>query len=148
MVLDQITKLLARRFLVPEKTVGVIPGFFDFRLTYNDGGAFGIMPDWAPLFIIIALAAIYAIVRLRSAANGSAVLSVGLALLLGGATGNLIDRLFSAKREVTDFISLHVSFNQNTYEWPTFNVADIAIVLGAVSVFYYVYVVEKRRAEA
>jgi signal peptidase II len=68
-------------------------------------------------------------------------------MLLGGAIGNLIDRLFTANREVTDFISLHISLNQQTHTWPTFNVADIGIVLGAICVLYYVYVIEKRRAE-
>ena len=71
-VVDQLTKLAARRLLEYDRPVGVIPGFFDLRLSYNSGGAFGILPSWAPLFIIVALVAIFAIVQLSKAgAEGS-----------------------------------------------------------------------------
>ena len=144
---DQLAKLAARGWLNPDQPVRVIPGFFDLKLSYNSGAAFGVMPDWAPLFIITALAAVFAIVRLRKATDGSRVLAMGLGLLMGGAVGNLIDRLLSPGREVTDFLSLHVTISGKTYAWPTFNLADIGIVAGAVMVFFYVYVVEKRRTQ-
>ena len=147
-VVDQLTKSAARRLLEYDRPVGVIPGFFDLRLSYNSGGAFGILPSWAPLFIIIALAAIFAIVKLSKAGAEARSLAVGLGLLLGGAVGNLIDRLFSRAREVTDFLSLHITYGGKTYTWPTFNVADIAIVIGAALVFFYVHVVGKRKGEA
>ncbi len=144
-VVDQLTKLAARGALEPDRPIRVIPGFFDLRLSYNSGAAFGILPDWAPLFIIVALVAIYAIVRLRTATDGSRPLAIGLGLLMAGAIGNLIDRLLSPAREVTDFLSFHVTIGGKTYSWPTFNVADISIVAGAVLVLFYVYVIEKRR---
>jgi signal peptidase II len=142
-ILDQVTKFLARKFLAGS-AVTVIPGFFDLELTYNRGGAFGILPNWAPLFIIVALVAIYAIVKIGRGGYTSRVLMTGLGLLLGGAIGNLIDRVAFSSRGVTDFISLHISSGGRTYAWPTFNIADIAIVLGAFLVFYYVYIIEKR----
>lgn len=145
--LDQLTKLAARRCLSLDEPVTVIPGFFDLKLSYNSGAAFGIMPNWAPLFIIAGLVAIFAIVRLRGTRASSPALSVGLGLLLGGAIGNLIDRLASPIGEVTDFLSLHLKLGDKTYVWPTFNIADIAIVCGIAAVFLYVYVVEKRQAE-
>jgi signal peptidase II len=141
-VLDQIAKVLARRF-IPADGISVIPGFFDLILTYNRGGAFGVLPNWAPLFIIVALVAIYAIVRLGRNGLTSNSLVIGLGLLMGGALGNLLDRVFSPDRGVTDFISLHITLGGQVRAWPTFNIADIAIVLGAVFTFYHVYIVEK-----
>ena len=145
--LDQLTKFAARRYLSPDRPGTLIPGFFDLKLSYNSGAAFGIMPNWAPLFIIVGLVAVFAIVRLRGAGARSLVLSAGLGLLLGGAVGNLIDRLASPTGEVTDFLSLYVRLGDRTYVWPTFNIADIAIVGGILAMFLHVYVIEKRRGE-
>ncbi len=146
-LLDQITKLLARRLLVLGQPVRVIPGFLDLDLGFNSGGAFGRLPGWAPLFILVALVTVYAVVRLGRSGLQSKLLAIGLGGLLGGAVGNLIDRLLSPTREVTDFLSLHIAASGKTYAWPTFNVADIGIVGGALLVVYYVYVVEKRTRE-
>lgn len=140
---DQVTKYLARQFLSPGEPVVLIPGLLDLNLTYNTGAAFGILPDWAPLFIIVALVAIFAIVKLRRFGGGSAWVSVGLGMLLGGAVGNLIDRIGFAKRGVTDFIDIHIS----SFAWPTFNVADVAIVIGAILVISHVYILERRRED-
>ena len=145
---DQLTKFVARRALDYDVPVRVIPGFLDWRLSYNSGAAFGVLPNWAPLFIVIALVAVFAVVRLRKAGEGARSLSAGLGLLLGGAVGNLIDRIVSPAREVTDFISMHVSYAGEARYWPTYNVADIGIVVGAFLVFVYVYVVSKRIEEA
>ena len=142
-LLDQVTKYLARQNLALNKPVVLIPGLLDLNLTYNTGAAFGILPDWAPLFIIVALVAIYAIVKLRSLGGGSVWVSVGLGMLLGGAVGNLIDRIGFAKRGVTDFIDVHVS----SFSWPTFNIADVAIVIGALLVISHVYIIERRHED-
>lgn len=150
--LDQISKAAARVCLLPDRPVALIPGFFDLRLDFNSGAAFGILPNWAPLLIIVALAAVFAIVCLnRPNGRGSKVLSTGLALLMGGAVGNLIDRLASwiarSQSEVTDLLSFHVTVGGRTRAWPTFNLADVGIVAGAVLVLVYVYVLEKRRPD-
>jgi signal peptidase II len=141
LVIDQLTKLLARVHLLEGKAVTVIPRILDLRLTYNSGAAFGLLPDWAPLFILVGLVAIFAIVRLRRVGAGSRSLSVGLGLLLGGALGNVIDRL--ALGRVTDFVDISVKLGG--YQWPTFNVADMAIVVGAIMVLIHVYLIEKRQ---
>jgi signal peptidase II len=145
---DQITKALARGLLDDRGPVTVIPGLFDLRLDYNTGAAFGIMPNWAPLFIIVALVAVFVIVRMRRASGALLGLSVGLGLLLGGALGNLIDRLLLPVHAVTDFLSFHVRFRGEIYTWPTFNLADAAIVVGAAIVLFTVYAVEKRREQS
>jgi len=139
---DQMTKFLARRFLDYERPVTVIPGFFDLKLSYNRGAAFGLLPDWAPLLILIALIVIYAIVRLRSSFFAgseirSRAFSIALGLLLGGAAGNLIDRLTSPSRTVTDFLSFYILYRGEKYAWPTFNIADMAIVIGALMLFFF-----------
>lgn len=148
LIIDQVTKAIARAMLGSGQSVTVIPGFFDLTLTFNSGAAFGVLPNWTPLFIIIALAAIFAIVRLRKADSDSKVLSAGLGVLLGGAIGNLIDRLFLSNHAVTDFIDLHITISGEKHSWPTFNIADIAILVGAVMVIYYVYVIDRNRAES
>lgn len=147
LLLDQLTKSVARRFLELDRPVNIIPGFFDLRLSFNTGAAFGVLPNWAPLFIIMALVAIYAIVKLGRSGWPSRIPAAGLGLLMGGAAGNLIDRIAWPARGVTDFLSLHIARGGRIYAWPTFNVADIAIVTGAVLLFYHVYMVEKRRAD-
>ena len=139
-IADQLTKIILRGALAPDRPVTVIPGFFDLRLSHNTGAAFGMLPNLAPLFMIIAVVALFAIVKLRVAGPDSRALSIGLGLLMGGALGNLIDRLTSPDRAVTDFLSFHAG----RYEWPAFNLADAAIVVGALMTFFYVYVVQKR----
>lgn len=147
-VVDQIAKALARRLLDGDSPVTVIPGFFDLKLNYNTGAAFGMLPNWAPLFIIVALVVVFALVRMRRAGGTSSAMSLGLGLLLGGALGNLIDRIVSPSHAVTDFLSFHIRFRGETYTWPTFNVADAAIVVGAGIVLFLVYAVEKRREQS
>lgn len=126
-------------------SIEVIPGFFSISLIRNYGAAFGILPDWAPLIIIVSFVVIFAIIKLRRSRERSRLLAVALGLLLGGAIGNLIDRLFFGF--VTDFLDFYVIRNADRVSWPTFNIADVAITLGAVLLLYYVYVIEKRAAD-
>ena len=147
LIVDQATKAIARGTLTEGHSVTVIPGFFDMQLSYNSGAAFGTLPNWAPLFIIVALVAIYAIVKLSRASNGSRSLQIGFGLLLGGALGNLLDRLIFSGRGVTDFLSFHIALHGKVYAWPTFNVADIAIVAGAILTLFNVYILEKWNAD-
>ena len=147
LIVDQATKAIARGMLTEGHSVTVIPGFFDLQLSYNSGAAFGTLPNWAPLFILVALIAIYAIVKLNQASNGSRPLQIGFGLLMGGALGNLLDRLIFSGRGVTDFLSFHIAIGGKTYTWPTFNVADIAIVAGAILTIVNVYILEKWKSD-
>ena len=125
LALDQLTKALAVRLLEPTAPRPVLGRWAQLRLTHNPGSAFGIVADhWLP--VIVAAAVCLAIVGYGLVAKGVARRpgqAVWLGAVLGGALGNLSDRLRTGG--VTDFIDLRV--------WPVFNVADIAITVGVIA---------------
>ncbi len=128
-VVDQVSKWIVLGSLHPGETRYVAP-FFNWVLTFNSGAAFSFLADaggWQRwLFTLLALSVSVWIVTLLRRHSSEFRLSLALTLVLGGALGNLIDRLrFGA---VVDFIQWHVA----GYYWPAFNVADSAITLGAV----------------
>jgi signal peptidase II len=125
-VLDRITKVLAERHLQGREPVELIPGVFQLQFTTNPGGAFGLFGGLTWLFVTASIAVILVIVFV-SRNLPSRVSAVGLGLILGGALGNLTDRLVRGpgfSGEVVDFLDFRV--------WPVFNVADSAIVIGAL----------------
>ena len=128
-VLDQISKLAVLQWLAPGRVVEVTP-FFNFVLVYNPGAAFSFLaqaPGWQRgLFIAIALVASAWIVFLLRRHWRETLFSFALALILGGAVGNLIDRVVYGA--VVDFLDFHAA----GWHWPAFNVADSAITVGAV----------------
>ncbi|MGH9833888.1 MAG: signal peptidase II [Blastocatellia bacterium] len=129
---DQLTKAWATASLKPVIFIEVIPGFFRLSYATNRGVAFSLLADsqfdlrWA-LAAISLVAALFVVSCFRRAPAGMARLNVALALLLAGIVGNLIDRVRLG--EVVDFIELHW---RDLYSWPTFNIADSAICVGAV----------------
>jgi signal peptidase II len=128
-VLDQVTKYWIHETLAFGRVVEVLP-FFNLVLVYNPGAAFSLLSDQAGwqknLFIAIASIASGWVIYLLTRYSHKRLFSLALALILGGALGNLIDRvLFGA---VIDFIDVHAA----GYHWPAFNVADSAITCGAV----------------
>ena len=126
--LDQATKELALREL-SDGGVDVIEGVLTLQLTFNSGGAFGLLPG-LPGFFLIATIVVVAMIVLwaRRLEDGRWVIPLGL--ILGGGLGNLFDRLFrDLGGRVVDFIDLHV--------WPVFNVADAAITVGVVLVLIF-----------
>ncbi len=141
-LIDQMTKAVARLQLMVGQPVRVIPKFFDLSLNFNNGAAFGILPNATPLLIIIAIVLVFAIVRLRAIGKKRLGLRLGLGLLMGGAVGNLIDRIIPP-HTVTDFISLHISLAGIQHTWPNFNLADVAIVIGVLLVIFGVNRVER-----
>ena len=129
--LDRYTKWLIAHRLSMHDSITVIPGFFRIIHTENPGAAFGLFADspsqWkAALLIVFSLVAL-AIVSLLLWKNSHRLTStgIGLSLILGGALGNLWDRIVS--RHVVDFLLFYIG----RYQWPAFNVADSAIVVGA-----------------
>jgi len=124
---DLATKAWVSRAFVPGE-VREVTGFFNLVLTHNTGAAFSFLAGaggWQRwFFTAIAIAISIAIVVLLSRQRGDAWLSAALALVLGGALGNLYDRLTLG--EVVDFVQLHAG----GYYWPAFNVADSAITMG------------------
>jgi signal peptidase II len=129
--LDRLTKWIIETRLSFLDTYRVIPGFFDIVRSQNRGVAFGIFNDstseWRTILLIVAsVAAVAAIgVLLWNARRLDRYSVWGFALILGGAAGNVFDRIVSG--QVTDFLLLYVG----QYQWPTFNVADSAIVTGS-----------------
>ena len=133
--LDQATKIWARSTLKPKypETVSVIKGFWDFRYSENTGSAFGLLrgvPGSKYLFFVVGIGALWVVSNyLKKADPNARRLGAELGLLAGGAVGNIIDRAFFG--HVTDFIVWKAA----GHEWPTFNVADAALVLGIVGLF-------------
>ena len=128
-VVVQATKLVAVHTLVEGTETRILGPIMSFSIHYNTGAAWGVLAAHTRWLTAVAavLALLLALYGLRSA-RLPRLLSTGLALLLGGAVGNLIDRV--RREAVVDFIDFHV--------WPVFNVSDIAIVVGAILVAYRV----------
>ena len=128
---DQATKYLVERFTAVGSNRVLVPGLLNLVHTTNPGVAFGLLADspaaWlAPLLILFSVSAIVLLGWLLVSGRGGGLLGQwGLALILGGAAGNVLDRVM--RRGVTDFIDFYVG----SHHWYTFNLADSAIVLGA-----------------
>ena len=129
--LDQASKLAVLKSLKVYESVPVIKGFYNMVHVRNRGMAFGFLnrPDMNFGFWLLVSATILAIVLLLfwfyTMKDESNWITLGLSLILGGALGNLIDRL--RLHEVVDFLDFYVG----TYHWPAFNVADASITVGA-----------------
>ncbi|MFN3651376.1 MAG: signal peptidase II [Armatimonadota bacterium] len=141
-VLDQLTKLWAVQALsLSDPSRPLIPGLISLELVYNLGVAFGQLSGWGPVLVALSAAACAAMIYyrarvLRRAGTMHSLLSLGLALPLGGAVGNLLDR--ARLGHVVDFIVLEF-----WPQFPRFNIADSAITVGAVLLAaYFVFVVE------
>lgn len=119
--LDQITKYLVRSLIDPFETIKVLP-FLQLVNVRNEGAAFGLLKGLGnTTFIVISIAAIVFVLYLLISGREN---GPGLALIVGGAAGNLIDRVFFGK--VTDFIDLFAG----RFHWPAFNIADSALTVG------------------
>ncbi|MDP8236184.1 MAG: signal peptidase II [Candidatus Erginobacter occultus] len=124
---DQVTKWAAIDMLSAEPggKIVVIERFFAFTLVYNPGAAFGILPRFNHLFVILSILTVAALLFFfRSFFAGTRTSRVAAGLILGGAVGNLIDRF--RFRQVVDFFD----FQFGEYHWPAFNIADSAICVG------------------
>ncbi|MFH1122933.1 MAG: signal peptidase II [Pseudomonadota bacterium] len=130
--LDQITKVVVSRILQLHETVPVIRGLFNLVHLRNRGIAFGLLnrPGNDYVFYLLTIVTIGAVLlmlfwftRLR---DEDRRIKFGLSLIIGGAVGNLIDRL--RLNEVIDFLDFHIG----PYHWPAFNVADSAITVGTI----------------
>jgi len=130
-VSDVITKLLAESFLARRLPLSVIGDWVQLRLVYNQGAAFGLDVGENSRWVFFGLAVIALFVlgsMVRSTRPGDRFRLLALALVCGGAAGNLIDRIRSAQG-VVDFVDIGVG----GWRWPTFNVADSAITVGAIA---------------
>ncbi len=128
-ILDQVTKVVAEASMSYGQRIRVLP-VFDFTLLYNPGAAFSFLanqPGWQRwFFILIALLAIAFILYMMRKHRGDTRFLLALTLILGGALGNLIDRVLYG--HVIDFLL----FYWEKWHYPAFNLADSAITVGAV----------------
>jgi signal peptidase II len=130
-VADFATKLIAESYLARRLPLAVLGDFVQLRLVYNEGAAFGLHVGdnsrW--IFLGLAVIALFVLASLvRSTRPGDHFRLLSLALVCGGAVGNLIDRIRSAQG-VVDFVDVGIG----SWRWPTFNVADSAITIGAIA---------------
>ena len=134
---DQFTKYLSVKYLKPVDSIVVIKDILNFSYVENRGAAFGILQNKRWLFIIltiiICIAIIYYIYTYRAA---SMLLKICLSLILGGALGNLIDRIRVGY--VVDMI--HFTF----INYPVFNIADISVVIGTILLAYFLLFVDAK----
>ncbi|MCE1118276.1 MULTISPECIES: signal peptidase II [Pseudomonas] len=132
LVVDQATKVYFEGALSLYQQIVVIPDYFSWTLAYNTGAAFSFLADssgwqrWLFAVIAVVVSAVL-VVWLKRLGRNETWLAVALALVLGGALGNLYDRVVLG--HVVDFILVHW---RNTHYFPAFNVADSAITVGAV----------------
>ena len=130
-LLDQLSKIAVLKYIPYHSSITIIPGFFDLVHVLNRGAAFGFLNrsdiNWQFwLFLVATLLACWIIILTTSKTVYNKWLFTGFGLILGGAAGNLIDRV--RFRAVVDFIDLYIGSGH----WPAFNIADMAICLGAV----------------
>ncbi len=132
LLLDRLAKWSVASNIPLHDSVTVIPGCFRLTHVQNTGAAFGLFAEstaqWKigalVSFSVIALMVVSALLWKHS--HSLSTTTIGLSLILGGATGNLWDRMFTG--HVVDFLDFYVG----SYHWPAFNVADSAIVIGAI----------------
>ena len=127
-LLDQLTKAIVRRFVPVGSTIKVVNSFFSISHLGNTGAAFGLFRGRNTIFIIISFVAIGFIFAYYRQFRANTWMKMALGLLLGGALGNLIDRLIF--QSVTDFIRVRWWFLHLRW-WPAFNVADASVCIGA-----------------
>ena len=130
--LDQLTKWLSLDFIEPFQGISVIPGFFNLVLVFNRGIAFGILNRSDPGLSCLLLSAMTLLViatiiifflKMKDAQKWPVF---SLSLIVGGASGNLADRLHHGY--VIDFLDFYIK----SYHWPAFNVADSAVTIGTI----------------
>ena len=146
-VLDQLSKAAIRATLPLHQSVTIIPGLMDFTHVRNTGAAFGILnlaefPFKSAVIALVATAALVAVgMYAASLAHHQIVARVGLALIIGGATGNLLDRI--AAGSVVDFVDVY----WQTHHFWAFNIADSAITVGVAIMILDMLGIDSRRAD-
>jgi len=148
LLVDLATKSAVMSAFSLHESMTVIPGFFDLTYVRNPGAAFGFLARTSPAFRSfffsgVAVAAILFILYfLFREKEAGLTLTLSLGLIIGGATGNLLDRIRFG--EVVDFLD----FSIGGYHWPAFNAADSAISVGACLLLYEIFKRKERRKAA
>lgn len=146
---DQISKILIRQYLLPGDSVEVLGDLIKFTFVYNQGGAFGIKLGNIIFYSVMSFAAaVVIIIYMIKNKNAHKIIMAILALVVGGAVGNFIDRI--AYGQVVDFIDVNIpdirippfSFfgGFELYRWYIFNIADMALTVGLISFIVYLLI--------
>ncbi len=125
LVLDQAAKLAAAAAFADGGCVRIVPGFFDLRLVYNEGAAWGVLAGRRFLLVAVSAAMLAVLWWNRRELSASRLSRVAAGLLAGGVLGNLVDR--AVRGRVVDFLDFHWGA---AWRYPTFNLADAAICVG------------------
>lgn len=139
LILDQWTKYYIKTTMLPGMSIPVVDNIFHITYVLNPGAAFGILEHQTAFFVIIAMIMLIAALYFyRYIAEQHQLMRFGIALMAGGAVGNVIDRIKTGY--VVDFFDFRI--------WPVFNIADIAIVTGvSFIIFYLLYFSRKEEVE-
>ncbi|MEH7544734.1 signal peptidase II [Neobacillus bataviensis] len=141
-LLDQFTKWLIVNNMFLGESITIIDHVLYITSHRNRGAAWGILQGQMWLFYVITIVVIVGIMfYLHKAARGKMLLGVSLALMLGGAIGNFIDRVL--RKEVVDFIHTYIF----SYNFPVFNIADSALVIGVILLMIQMLLEERRSKE-
>jgi signal peptidase II len=137
LVLDQLTKMIVDRTMPLHHSIPIIDGFFNLTYVRNTGAAFGIFAGSheafrLPFLILVSILALgFVFLMLKRLPDDQIGLITALSFIIGGAIGNLIDRVLCG--EVIDFLDFYWSH----YHWPAFNLADSCITIGVLITLYY-----------
>ena len=137
--LDQLTKIIVDRSMPLHQSIAIIDGLFNLTYVRNAGAAFGLFAGSAEIFrrpfliLVSILASVFIIVMMKRLAEKETGLVTGLSFILGGAIGNLIDRVIYG--DVIDFLDVY----WRNYHWPAFNIADSFITIGVGIMLYRLY---------
>ena len=138
-VLDQVTKMIVARSMPLHHSIAIIDGLFNLTYVRNTGAAFGIFAGSAEIFrrpfliLVSIFASGFIVVMMKRVAEKETGLVIGLSFILGGAIGNLIDRVIYG--DVIDFLDAY----WRNYHWPAFNIADTFITIGVGIMLYCLY---------
>ena len=139
--IDQLTKWLVVVNMELGESIPIIDGFFHLTSHRNSGAAWGILQGQMLFFYVITvLFILVAVYYMQKYAKNNKLLGISLGIILGGAIGNFIDRLF--RKEVVDFLD----FDIFSYNFPIFNVADSALTVGVILVLI-VTILDERKAK-
>ncbi|MGM8364206.1 signal peptidase II [Virgibacillus sp. W0181] len=139
-IFDQITKWVVVKKMDLYEQIPVIDNFFYLTSHRNKGAAWGILQDQMMFFYIITIVVVIGIIYyMEKHARESKLLAISLSLILGGAIGNFIDRLF--RKEVVDFFDFIIF----TYDYPIFNIADSSLVVGVILMIFATLLDEKKK---
>ncbi len=140
LIFDQLTKIIADAKLVLGESKTIINNLFSLTLVYNKGAAWGILSDMRIFFVIITIISVVLLGMFYKKCNEKMVITkIGIVLYTAGAIGNLIDRVIYGY--VVDFFDLYVPIIN--YDFPVFNIADMALVIGVLVIVFGVFKEEK-----